>query len=137
MKTIYLIACCSKKLKGIYPAEKLYQSDLFKKSLAYAKSKKADAIYILSAKHHLVSLREELKDYNVTLNDFSVADKKTWAEKVLSLLKEKCDLQNDHIVFLAGNNYRKYLLPHIKNYEIPLAGLRIGEQLQWLSNNLK
>ena len=88
MKKIFLIACCSKKLEGTHPAEKLYQSDLFKKSLAYAKSQNADGIYILSAKYHLVPLDLELENYNVTLNNFSVAEKKKWAEIVLSKLKE-------------------------------------------------
>jgi len=135
MKKIFLIACCSKKLEGTHPAEKLHQSDLFKKSLAYVKSQNADGIYILSAKYHLVPLDLELENYNVTLNNFSVAEKKKWAEIVLSQLKEKWDLKNDAFVFLAGNNYRKYLLPHIEHYEIPMKNLKIGEQLKWLKEN--
>ena len=135
MKKIFLIACCSKKLEGTHPAEKLYQSDLFKNSLAYAKSQCADGIYILSAKHHLVPLDMELENYDVTLNNFSVAKKKAWAEKVISQLKDKWDLKNDTFVFLAGNNYRKYLLPHIEHYEIPMKNLKIGEQLKCLKEN--
>ena len=136
MKTIVLIACCSKKLFGKAKAENLYQSDLFKKSLAYAKSLQSDTIYILSAKHGLVELTDELECYNVTLNNYSASEKKKWAEKVISELKKKCDLQNDKFVFLAGNNYRKYLLKEIRNYEIPMKNLKIGEQLHWLAKKV-
>ncbi len=137
MKTISLIACCSKKLQGIYPAEQLYQSDLFKKSFAYAKKLKPTAIYILSAKYGLVELNQELETYNVTLNDCSATDNKNWAQSVLKSLSEKTDLKNDKFIYLAGNNYRKNLLKHTPNNEIPMNGLKIGEQLQWLSNNLR
>ena len=136
MKTIVLIACCGKKLFGKAKAENLYQSDLFKKSLAYAKSLQSDTIYILSAKYGLVELTDKLEYYNVTLNKYSTSEKKKWAENVISELKKKCDLQNDKFVFLAGNNYRKYLLKEIRNYEIPMKNLKIGEQLHWLAKNL-
>ena len=51
MKTIVLISCVSKKKAQKAKAEELYESPLFVKSLAYAKSLKPDSIYILSAKH--------------------------------------------------------------------------------------
>ena len=56
-------------------------------------------------------------------------------EKVISQLKDIWDLKNDTFVFLAGNNYRKYLLPHIEHYEIPMKNLKIGEQLKCLKEN--
>ena len=46
-------------------------------------------------------------------------------------------LNKDEFVFLAGNNYRKFLLPHIKNYKIPMLGLGIGKQLKWLTKRIK
>jgi hypothetical protein len=57
---------------------------------------------------------------------------KQWASKVLEQIKEVCSIDETEFVFLAGDKYRKYLLPHIKNSKIPLAGLRIGKQLQKL-----
>jgi len=30
--------------------------------------------------------------------------------------------QDHFIIFLAGMKYRKYLLPHLASYEIPLEG---------------
>jgi hypothetical protein len=47
------------------------------------------------------------------------------------------DLNTDEFVFLAGNNYRKYLLPSINNYKIPMLGLSIGKQLKWLTEKIK
>lgn len=52
-------------------------------------------------------------------------------------LEEKTDLENDSFIFLAGQNYRKYLIPCISHYKIPLENKIIGEQLQWLEKNTK
>jgi hypothetical protein len=38
-------------------------------------------------------------------------------------------------VFLAGERYRKYLIPHLTNHEIPLRGLGIGKQMRFLKEN--
>ena len=60
---------------------------------------------------------------------------KKWADKVLEILKKQTDLERDEFVFLAGEKYRKYLIPEIKNYKIPLQGLGIGKQLKFLKEN--
>ncbi len=57
---------------------------------------------------------------------------KQWASRVLEQIKEVCTIDETEFIFLAGDKYRKYLLPYIKNSQIPLEGLRIGEQLQKL-----
>jgi len=36
----------------------------------------------------------------------------------------------------VGIKYRKYILPHLKSYEIPLEGLGIGKQLAFLKNEI-
>jgi len=60
------------------------------------------------------------------------AEVRTLARGVIAELGERFDLQRDHFIFLAGNRYHKYLLPHVAPYEVPMEGLRIGEQLQFL-----
>lgn len=60
-----------------------------------------------------------------------------WGECVIEELKEYTNLGYDKFVLLAGEKYRRHLLPHIKNYEIPLQGLKIGEQLSWLKQKIK
>ena len=132
MGKIILISCASKKLQEKARAENLYISSLFKLNLEYAKSLKPDKIFILSAKYGLLDLEEEIEPYNLTLNNMKDDEIKIWAEKVLEKLKKRADLNSDEIIFLAGEKYRKYLIPEIKNFQIPLKGLGIGKQLKFL-----
>ena len=59
---------------------------------------------------------------------------KEWSMKVINQLKSKVNLSNDKFIFLAGKRYRKFLIPEIKNYEIPMKGLGIGKQLKFLKD---
>lgn len=139
MKTIVLISCCKEKLRPAAPAEKLYQSTRFKKSLAYAKSLKPDAIYILSAKHHVVELTQPLEWYDEKLQEKSLEEKQKWATKCLETLKGKHDLKHDKFIILAGFEYYHGLLgvDGIQNYELPLNGLTHGHALHWLNEHLQ
>jgi cytoplasmic iron level regulating protein YaaA (DUF328/UPF0246 family) len=136
MRTVVLISCVSKKLNHNALAAELYISPLFRLNLAYAKKLHPDAIYILSAKYGLLRLDDAVEPYDLTLNEMRNEQVRAWAHLVLRRLQEETDLEADHFVFLAGANYRKYLPPHLKSYEVPLEGLRIGEQLgqlrRWL-----
>lgn len=114
-------------------AKDLYISTLFKKNLAYARRLNPDAIYILSAKYGLLDLETEIDPYNLTLNTMSANEIRSWADKVIQQLSQVANLNDDHFIFLAGMKYRKYLLPHLRSYEIPLEGLTIGRQLHALS----
>jgi cytoplasmic iron level regulating protein YaaA (DUF328/UPF0246 family) len=133
MKKIVLISCVSKKRLEKSKARDLYISALFKKNLQYALKLAPDQIFILSAKYGLVGLDEEIEPYNLTLNTMSGSEIKVWASGVLRQLSEKADLQNDQFVFLAGDKYRKYLVPHLVHVEVPFEGLTIGRQLHKLS----
>ena len=133
MSKVVLISCVSKKLNQKSKAQNLYVSPLFKKNLQYAKSLNADNIFILSAKYGLLRLNEEIEPYDRALNKMHSNEIKEWANSVLNQLKKTTDLENDRFVFLAGNNYRKFLLPYVKHYNIPMLDLSIGKQLQWLT----
>ncbi len=113
-------------------ARDLYVSTLFKLNLRYANSLRPDKIYVLSAKHGLLELEREIEPYEQTLNNMRTAEIKEWASNVLQQLKSVSSLEEAEFIFLAGDKYRKYLVPHMKNAVIPLEGLRIGEQLQRL-----
>lgn len=136
-KKIVLISCASKKLAYKSKAEDLYISTLFRLSLAYAKKLKPDKIFILSAKYGLLNLNDEIATYNETLNNKPFSDIEIWAEKVVTDLGKMVNLKDDMFIFFAGKKYRKYILPPIKYYKIPLKGLRIGEQLRFLKNKLE
>lgn len=133
MKRIVLISCASKKAHHAAKAKELYISPLFAGNLRYARSLKPDHIFILSAKYGLLELDREIEPYDMTLNDMGSAQIKAWAGKILAQLKENVDLQRDHFILLAGEKYRKYLTSHLASYEIPLQGMPIGKQLQFLA----
>lgn len=132
MRHIILIACCKRKAKEKLPASKLYQGDLFCKSLAYAKGIHPASIYILSAKYGLVGLEDEIEPYDTTLNSMPVSKRREWSSGVLGQLSQIADLQHDRFTILAGKRYREELIPHLSYVDIPLEGLGIGKQLRWL-----
>lgn len=131
-KKIVLISCVSQKLTHRAKAKDLYVSTLFNLNLKYANSLSPNEIYVLSAKHGLLELEREIDPYEETLNNMRTAEIKEWANKVLQQLRSVASLEEAEFIFLAGEKYRKYLLPQIKNTVVPLKGLRIGEQLQRL-----
>ncbi|MFO7697149.1 MAG: hypothetical protein R6X16_08330 [Anaerolineae bacterium] len=133
--TIVLISCVSQKLPHQARAAEVYTSPLFVGALRYARALHPDAIYILSAKYGLLDLETEIEPYDMTLLNMRVDQVRAWAERVLEQLRLCTDLQRDHYVFLAGEKYRKYLVPHMRSYEVPMQGMRIGEQLQFLARN--
>jgi hypothetical protein len=134
VRTIALISCGKSKLNVHAPAHTLYTGDLFQKSLAYARRKNADAIYILSAKYGLLELEQEIAPYELTLKRMPSREVAQWAEGVLTQLRARSNLTTDRFIILAGLPYRSLLLPHLTNVEVPLEGLGFGEQLQFLKS---
>lgn len=137
MRTVVLISCVSQKLNRKSKSKDLYTSALFKKNMAYAEMLDPDQICILSAKYGLLALDDEIEPYDLTLNTMKSKEKQEWAATVLEQLKEVENLNNTNFIFLAGNNYRKYLIDSMPNYDVPMDGMRIGEQLQFLTEKLK
>lgn len=133
VKTV-LISCVSKKLDHSAKARDMYISPLFKLSLKYAQKLNPDKIFILSAKYHLLPLDKEIEPYNVTLNNMSVNEIKSWAEEVVRELGENADLENDNFIILAGENYAKFIRDKLKHVEEPLKGLSIGNRLKFLKS---
>ncbi len=149
MKKIILIACVSKKVDFKTKAKNLYISQLFENSLAYAYSLNPDKIFILSALHYLLELDTEINPYNVTLSNIpkskrkygirvlSPAEKMEWGKIVGEMLSKQADLQRDHFIILAGQEYIKPIKPYIKNLDDKLHGLRQGERVKYLKANLQ
>ncbi len=142
MKTIYLISCVSKKLEEASVASSLYISPLFKKNLEYARllGGKDEDIFILSAKYGLVPLDTIIEPYNKTLNNMSNVEKKEWALDIMEDLKYVVGLENMEdttFVFLAGLNYRKFLVRDLPSVIVPMEGLPIGKQLQFLTKEIE
>ena len=128
-KDVVLISC-GKSQEGMWLAHEIYYSSIFQKSWEYANSLKPDFIFILSTKHNLLSPYQTIQKYD----EPEPEDWKIWADNILIQLEEKgIDIKIDKITILAGENYCKYLRPHIANLDEPLKGLRIGYRLQKLN----
>jgi len=133
LSKIVLISCVSKKRNESCRVRDLYISDLFKKALYYSENIiEADKIFVLSAKYGLVSLDEIIEPYDKTLNKMKKGEVLQCSDMVLEDLKNNIDIDNDKVIFMAGLKYRKYIEPSIKNVEVPMRGMKIGEQLQFL-----
>ena len=151
MANIVLISCTSKKRSVKTKARYLYdKSPLFRKSLEYAELLRPDKIFILSAKYGLLDLEKETEPYNITLSYLSPKqraknprvkvlskeERRIWSKNVINQLKKIMDLNEDNFIFLAGKNYREFLIPHILNYEIPMEHIGIFSQQSWLSRKI-
>jgi len=138
MTCIGLISCVSKKHPIASRAEDLYDSALFSKSRDYVRNR-CDTWAILSAKYGLVDPDQVIEPYEETLNAKSAAERREWSKRVWNVLQSRINPGND-IIILAGQRYREYLVPLLEAYgcqvHVPLKGLGIGRQLQWLKNHL-
>lgn len=137
-KKIVLVSCVSKKNIRACPARELYQSDWFLKAARFA-SQTGDGWYILSAKYGLVHPDQVLEPYNETLKTMGKSARAAWARRVMASLASHLQ-PGDRVVFLAGQAYREFLADQVTGLgckvEVPMDGLRIGEQLQWLKKQL-
>ena len=95
--------------------------------------------FVLSAKHGLVHPDEVIEPYDLTLSTMLVVDRRTWAKRVLTELEPHLD-GVETVVFLAGQRYREFPKASLRSrglsVSVPMEGLRIGEQLKWLTKML-
>lgn len=132
---VVLISCVAKKRNCASLAKDLYVSPLFKGAYRYAQKLDADILYILSAKYGLLNCNDFVQPYNETLNTKPLKEVQQWAKEVYCQLCKVADPKTDEFVFLAGERYRKYLLPLLKNVSVPLQGMGIGKQLAFYKEN--
>lgn len=135
-KTIVLLSCVATKLPKPAPARELYASPLFKRSLEYALTLDPDDILILSAKYYVIPLDKVIAPYDKTLLNMPKEEANEWGVKVLNILADKYNLEEDKFIILAGEKYRKFITPQMSHWTAPLKGLRIGQQLAWYVKKL-
>jgi hypothetical protein len=138
VETVCLVSCVGLKRATPAPAKELYQSDWFTKARVYAE-RVGSRWYILSAKHGLVHPDDVIAPYEQTLNAMGVSERRTWAH----LIQSQMDRQMPdamRIEVLAGKRYREFLMDYLNRragtVDVPMAGLRIGEQLRWLGSHV-
>ncbi len=134
-RNLYLVACVSTKQAQPLPAHELYCSVWFRKACAYVEQKQVPW-FILSAKYGLVKPTRIIEPYSKTLKNMPVNERRRWAASVTAGLSKICH-RGDRITILAGKLYREDLVPYLIalgcDVEIPMLGLSIGKQLQWLN----
>lgn len=135
---ITLIACSAKKLKVPAPAASMYTSDWFRKARAYAQRLEdvyGDPWFILSGKYGLLDPDEVIEPYDVSLNKMPTAQRKLWAARVLAAVSQEVEL-GASIKIVGGSRYYDLLSPLLQgagyDVQLPLQGMAIGKQLQWL-----
>jgi hypothetical protein len=133
--TVYLVSCVARKRDRECLARDLYVSDWFRKALRFVESTGCQW-FILSAEHGLVAPDQPIRPYERTLNKMAVADRREWAERVAKQITKNIPGLKS-VMFLAGARYREFLTTKLTEQgmevSVPMASLRIGEQLNWLS----
>ncbi len=132
---LVLVSCVSQKLSEPASARLLYRSEWFTKVRTLIETRNADW-FILSALYGLVAPDSRIAPYEKTLNTAGVAERRAWAENVCQQMSPHL-IGRRRIVIFAGQRYREFLVPALlrDGYEVdvPMANLRIGEQLAWLA----
>lgn len=132
---VCLVSCVSQKASRSLPAKDLYTSVLFTRIRAFVERRNCPW-FVLSAEHGLIHPDAVIAPYEKTLNTMGVKERRAWAERVIEQMKVRMP-ESDRITLLAGQRYREFLLPYLREgariIDMPLEGKRIGEQLQWLS----
>ena len=135
---ISLVSCVGQKLHVPAPAKDLYTSTWFIKARGYA-DRTGQPWFVLSAKYGLVHPDDVIAPYDLTLNNMPTGDRRRWAVRVFGQLEPHLDAV-ENVTFLAGLRYREFLEPSLMsrglNVSVPMKGLRIGEQLGWLTRQL-
>ncbi len=134
MRSIALVGSVSSKRAGLWPASKLYVSELFNLSRRLAAAT-TDEWFILSAEHGLLGPNDRIESYERSLKDAPVATRRAWAARVSEQMRLRGLLTPaTTLVWLAGAEYREFLLPLTSPAKSvsPLQGKRLGERVSWL-----
>ena len=143
MLRIALVACAKRKRRHAAPAKALYASPLFQLTRQHVEgSPDYFTWYVVSAQHGLVDPDQTLEPYDLTLAGHPPAERAAWGERVTDEVRALYRHALDHgvdvrIDLFAGALYRRHLAAPLRRagfrVHVPLAGLRIGQQLAWLA----
>ena len=134
MSRIGFVACSKTKSTLRLPAAALYTSPLFRKSLLAAIDC-SERVYILSAKHGLLSCSDVIEPYDVTLKTMKRSERMAWGDRVGAQL-DSVVRPSDTAVLLCGREYSLPLRPYLDRLqaviESPLGSLSMGSRLSFL-----
>jgi hypothetical protein len=120
------------------PARCLYTGNLFELASAYVE-RACDTWYVLSAKHGLVAPGFPLAPYELSLYDFKAKRRRAWTRGVLESIENRgLNTPDTRWMVLAGEIYRQYLVSELRGeVEVPLDGLNVWRQKEWLEEKLE
>lgn len=134
---IVLVSCVKSKLPHAAPARELYTSAWFRKVRRIVEAS-GSPWFVLSSLYGLVAPNTKIAPYNYTLNTLGVAERRAWATKVLDKLVPELTGRR-RVVMFAGMSYREFLIKPLLRQgievDVPMANLRRGDQLAWLSEH--
>lgn len=137
-RRLVLVSCVKTKGAMATEAKSLYTSKWFRKARAYAENTGSPWL-ILSAEYGLVHPNARIRPYEKTLNTMRGRERRAWSDGVLATLGTYL-YDVDTVVLLAGQRYREFLEPTLRGrgfaVDVPMRGLRLGEQLAWLGRHL-
>lgn len=146
---IALIACSKKKLKTAVPipAKDLYQGQLFKQSLVYCRDVLRilpENTYIMSAKHHIITLDSLLNHYDTTMND---VDYNNWINRctgvmrsVFATIRPNGHSRTPHVYIIGGAKYRRlgeslaFNTSAMIHFPVPV-GLGYAQMIDFMKNH--
>jgi hypothetical protein len=104
---VYALTCCAQKSDKPGRARDVYQSDLFKKSLAWCENATRHShapIVILSAKYGVLEPDDWIEPYDLSLDSMNAEESAIWADETRSELYDR--FGNDTIfTAIAGAGY--------------------------------
>ena len=136
--TFVLISCSKTKLSTPAIARELYTGQLFKKAVAWAERHQY-RWFIVSALHGLVTPDQELDPYNFTIKDWRKRERESWAHQAIAGQLTRYASPGSHALLILPQSYRLCIQEELNRaaftYENPVAGLAIGQQMQWLDSH--
>ena len=138
-ETVTLVSCVKEKRATRARARDLYVSPWFRKARAYVEGT-GRSWRILSARYGLLGPEKVVRPYDRELEALPREERRAWAKRVLTALQ--ADFPDVATVeLLAGRRYREFLQPDLEALgvvvRVPMAGLRIGEQMAWLDRRVR
>ncbi|QYD70104.1 hypothetical protein KZJ38_07275 [Paraburkholderia edwinii] len=133
----YLVSCVAGKRSHAVPAKDLYLSEWFQRARSYVE-RAGKPWFILSAQHGLLAPDMIVDPYEQTLNTMDVHSRRKWAKSTQAQMETMLPAAS-RCLMLAGARYREFLMPYLMSRfetSVPMQGLAIGKQLQWLGPRL-
>lgn len=132
-QTAVIIPCGFKKTKVRTKAQHLYQGPYFKMNLAWALSVvDGSRVFILSAKHGLLRLTDELDPY-----DLKMGQPGSIGAVEIKRQAQAFEFDKMKLYAIGGSEYLFALKAAGLDFCAPIAGLSLGRSMQVLKRNMR